>query len=138
MVFVTVAQKGDFVFVRFDNAPSCMGDVTGYLDKIHEIYKVGKPFVIIYDATNIAMLERKYIQKQIEFMKAQVEQTKDLMIRAAVVVNGPIMSAFLQTAVFLVQPPACELKVVNRLKDAQQFVGCLLDPDTKKLPPIRK
>jgi len=137
MVFVTVAQKGDFVFVRFDNAPSCMEDVTGYLDKIRTIYDRNKPFVIIYDATNIAILEHKYLQAQISFMREQVERTKDLMVRAAVVVNGPVMRIFLNTAVFLVQPPVCEMEVYNDLQSAKRFVGTLLNPHTKKLYPFR-
>ncbi len=132
MVFVSVAQRGDMVFVRFDNAPSKMDDVTQYLLKIKEVYDKGRPFVIVYDARDIAMLERKYIQVQIDFMREQRERTKDLMIRAAVVVNGQAMRMFLNTAVFAIQPPACHLEVFDDLDSAKQFVGKLLDRTTKK------
>ena len=99
MVFALVRQKDHKVIVKFENAPQSDADIESYLDEMRRVYKINNKFVVLYDCTDMYMtkISWKHIMMQANFMRAQEDATRNLMVRAAIVVNSDWARAILKT-----------------------------------------
>ena len=119
--FATVAQKGNRVIVKFVNKPNSRQDILSYLDEIKKIYDKNEKFIIMYNAQHIGLISLDNMKLQANFMREQEERTKELMVRAAVVVNGQAQRLLLQT-LFKIKKPACPLKVCDTVEKASEYL----------------
>ena len=124
MVFALVRQKDHKVIVKFENAPQSDADIESYLDEMRRVYKINNKFVVLYDCTDMYMtkISWKHIMMQANFMRAQEDATRNLMVRAAIVVNSDWARAILKT-LFKVRKPACPLEIFNDHAGAKLYLG---------------
>lgn len=121
MVFAAVKQIGNRVIVKFQDSPSGEQDVKKYLIEMKAIYDKKEKFLILYDCLKVGWLEWKYIKMQADFMHQQADETKDLMVRAAIVVDSAVTRGVLKT-LFAIRKPACPLQVFNKKDKAKQYL----------------
>lgn len=119
--FATVAQSGHSVIVRLDKTPRQMKDITDYLHDMRLIYEKKEQFMVLYDCLGLDVLEKKYIDVQVQFMRDQAEKTKNLMVCAAIVVNNLVLRGIIRT-MFVVQPPACPIHICSTIDEASQIL----------------
>ena len=121
-LFAVLKQKGPIVIVRFQGVPTCDGDINHYLDEMQKVYDKKEPFVVVYDTRGVGMISPRYIQMQANFMRAKEQQTRHLLLRAAVVVSSQLTRTLLNM-LFKVKKPACPLEVFEQMDVAMQYVS---------------
>lgn len=122
MVFAALKQKGQKVVVRFNNVPENDAEIDAFLETVKAVYDKNEKFVILYDCSNIGWMKWQHIMRQANFMREQEARTKELMVRAAVVVTHNIARGLLK-ALFKVRKPACPLQVFSSLDKAKAYLS---------------
>jgi hypothetical protein len=109
------------VIVKYKGSPVSNEEIDMYLKKLHEIYKLKKNFVIMYDVRNIGIVMPAQLMRQVTFMRARDDETKKLVERCAVVVSTQVARITIST-LFKLKPPACPLQVLDSLDHAKNYL----------------
>jgi hypothetical protein len=121
MPFATLKQQNHKVIIKFENTPQSEQDVQDYMDKMEKIYEQKKPFVVLYHCTKVGLVKWKYIKMQAKFMRKMEEETKHLLVRAAILVDGNFVRGVLKT-LFKLKKPACDLEIFSDIDKAKKYL----------------
>jgi hypothetical protein len=109
------------VLVTFDGVPCCDETVDEYLGLVSDVYDRDVSFVMMYDARNIGIPTSGMMAKQAGFMRLRDADTTRLMVRCAIVTDSMIVKTMLD-GLFLLKPPATDLRVFATMKEAKTFL----------------
>ena len=110
------------VVVRFVGKPCCMEETNAYLKDMTEIYDKKIPFVVLYDATNVGILNKSVIMQQAKYMRSMDMYTRMYMSRCAIVVSSNMARTMLNT-LFMIRKPVVPLKIYSDVLKAKQFLN---------------
>lgn len=122
MVFAKISQKGNRVVVKFEGNPIDAADCMSYMGDLEEIYSRKEKFLIMYDAREIGLLRWDYINMQAAFMKKKEKETKEYMVRAAIIVGSTLAKTML-SILFKIQTPATTYGVFTTISEAKAFLN---------------
>ena len=94
------------IMVIFHGSPTDE-EASNYLVQINTIYQRKREFTILYDATNIGRIKRKFFHQQIQSMRTHDEDTRLRMKRCVIIVRDRSME-FLLNTIFKIKPSACQ------------------------------
>jgi len=109
------------VVVRFNGVPENDIELHEYFQEIQKVYDYHVKFVILYDASALGLLNLTHIHKQAEFMRKHDDQTRELVIRCAIVLTSKMLRGALDL-LFKLKAPACELQLFGTMAEAQDWL----------------
>ncbi len=110
------------VYVRFSNQSPTNEMIDKYLSEIEDVYNQKRKFIVLYDASDISiMIGPAQLYRQVAFMQKKDAETREYLLRCAIVITSPFVKALLD-GVFALKSPACELKIFNNVIDAKAFL----------------
>lgn len=88
-------------------------EASRYLTQINKIYEKKCDFTILYDASNIGHVPRKYFLQQVQSMRDHDKETSRHMQRCVIIVENWTKEVLLKT-IFTIKPSACrDLRVFH-------------------------
>lgn len=124
MTFATLAYREDHrgknkVIVKFVGSPDDSMDE--YLMQLDAIYKKKQKFYLLYDASHIGGITYTQVNKQAAFMRERDQDTRELVIKCAIVLTSDIARMMLD-GLFVLKKPACPLQVFRTMEEAKDFL----------------
>lgn len=120
--FSFFVEKNDFAIVKMIGSPAEYSDVQEYLDFISSLYQKKNEFCILFDASQVGHVPRKYLNMQVNFMRDNKQNTRKYMKKAAIVLTSPLTKALLDI-IFRLCPPSTTVKIFGNKRSAWKFLA---------------
>lgn len=120
--FAKVEQRAHKVVIRLQGTPSSDADIDSYLQDFDEILKAKKPFLALFDTSNIGVISLRDIKKQATFLRERDEYSRQYMKRAAIVVGSSFTKRMLRI-LFSIRTPACPLEIFDSMNEAKKYLS---------------
>lgn len=119
--FAKVVQKQHRVVIKLVGSPRSDVDVDLYLSEFGKILESEKPFLALFDASEVGYITPTQIYRQATFLRDRDKYSKIFMKRAAVIVKSDFSRSMLNL-LFSIRQPACPLKICESMKEAQEYL----------------
>lgn len=108
------------VVVRFSGSPCCEKNMQKFFEQLSEVYKLQRKMRIIYDATQVGIVNPSLLSLQVKDMRARDGETRRLVERCGVVVSSSLVQGIV-ASIFKLKPPACPLEIFDTFEAAKMY-----------------
>jgi len=106
--------------ITFKDYPKSDSEFDEFLEKLDFYYKKNQKFSMLIDTTKIVP-PLKYASGMAHFMKTHENESRELLIKTAIVMINPISRNFLKV-LFKIRKPVSPLQVFESLREAVNYL----------------